>query len=70
MENLAGEHFRFDDFELDRTRRLLRKCGKPVSLNPKTFYVLMALVENRGEVLTKDDLMNVSGPANLSRKAI
>lgn len=58
MENLAGEHIKFDDFDLDRTRRLLLKCGKPVALKSKTFDLLLALVENRGEVLTKDDLLD------------
>ena len=57
METLTSQHFRFAEFELDRTKRLLLKDGEPVSLNPKAFDILLALVESRGDVLTKDELL-------------
>jgi DNA-binding winged helix-turn-helix (wHTH) protein/TolB-like protein/Tfp pilus assembly protein PilF len=57
METLSALHFRFENFELDRAKRLLLRDGEPVSLNPKAFELLLALVESRGKVLTKDELL-------------
>ncbi len=57
METLATKNFRFSDFELDGVRRVLLKNGKPVALNPKAFDLLLTLVESRGEVLSKDVLL-------------
>ena len=55
---MAGnETFHFDDFTLDvRERRLLR--GKEVvRLSPKAYDVLVALVQQRGRLITKDELL-------------
>jgi DNA-binding winged helix-turn-helix (wHTH) protein len=57
METLTAKSFRFSNFELDGVRRLLLKDGEPVALNPKAFDLLLTLVESRGEVLSKDDLL-------------
>ncbi len=57
MKSLITNNFRFDDFELDGTKRILLKHGKPVSLNPKTFDLLEILVKRRGEILSKDELL-------------
>lgn len=57
MKTLPAQYFTFAEFELDGTKRLLRKKGKPVVLNPKAFDLLLALVENRGEVLGRDELL-------------
>lgn len=58
METSTERHFRFADFELDETRRLLLKEGRVVALNPKTFDVLLALVERRGQVVSRDELLD------------
>ncbi|MEJ7699516.1 MAG: transcriptional regulator [Pyrinomonadaceae bacterium] len=58
METLKEQTFTFADFELDAAKRLLLKQGKAVSLNSKTFDLLLTLVENRGQVLSKEDLLN------------
>jgi DNA-binding winged helix-turn-helix (wHTH) protein/TolB-like protein/Tfp pilus assembly protein PilF len=58
METLSTKNFRFAEFELDGVKRLLLRDGKPVSLNPKAFDLLMVMAESRGEVLTKDDLLD------------
>lgn len=50
--------FSFGEFELDITRRLLRKSGKSVNLNPKAFDLLAVLVENHGKVLSKNELLD------------
>ena len=51
------EHYQFGPFALDSARRVLSKHEQPVPLTPKAFDVLLALVEHRGEVLDKDQLM-------------
>ena len=57
MEIPAPRTFRFGDFELDASKRLLRREGQQVALNAKTFDLLLALVERRGEVVSKDALL-------------
>ena len=57
METLAGRTFRFHDFELDVSKRLLLKSGSPVTLKPRAFDVLLALVESRGQLVSKDELL-------------
>jgi DNA-binding winged helix-turn-helix (wHTH) protein/Tol biopolymer transport system component len=57
MKSLVTNNFRFDDFEIDGTKRILLKHGKPVALNPKTFDLLEILVKRRGEILSKDELL-------------
>lgn len=49
--------YRFDDFELDTTRRTLLCGGAVVALNSKTLDLLIALVENQGAIVSKDDLL-------------
>ena len=52
----------FGPFRLDRDERVLLCEGKPVPLSPKSFDMLMVLVENRGRLLKKDDLMKLVWP--------
>ncbi len=59
MKTLTAQSFSFADFELDGAKRLLLKQDKPVSLNSKTFDLLLTLVENHGRVLSKDDLFEM-----------
>ena len=51
------EHYQFGPFALDSARRVLCKHEQPVPLTPKAFDILLALVERRGEVVDKDQLM-------------
>ncbi|PYT00029.1 MAG: hypothetical protein DMF63_08650 [Acidobacteria bacterium] len=48
---------KFGEYELDSSRRLLLRLGKPVSLFPKAFDLLEHLIENRGSVISKDELL-------------
>jgi DNA-binding winged helix-turn-helix (wHTH) protein/Tol biopolymer transport system component len=57
MKPLITNNFRFSEFELDGTKRLLFKEGEQVALHPKTFDLLELLVARRGEVLSKDELL-------------
>ena len=47
----------FGPFRLDPVKRLLLRNGEGVSITPKAFDLLLALVESDGEVVSKDDLM-------------
>ena len=49
--------FLFDNFALDRERRELCADGAPVSIEPQVFDLLVYLIENRGRVVSKDDLI-------------
>ena len=56
---VSGEQiFSFGEFELDGSKRLLRKGGKPVPITSKVFDLLWVLVLNHGRLLTKDELLD------------
>jgi TolB-like protein/DNA-binding winged helix-turn-helix (wHTH) protein/Flp pilus assembly protein TadD len=52
----------FDEFTLDSDRACLMRNGEKVSLRPKAFATLEYLIEHRGRVTTKDDLIRVLWP--------
>src|SRR3954469_19932212 len=53
-----SKHFyEFGAFQADVNRRLLLREGQIVSLTPKAFDTLLVLIENRGDLLEKDRLM-------------
>src|SRR5687768_13592570 len=53
---------RFGDFVLDGSRRRLLRSGEDVYLPPKTFELLLHLLQNSGRVLTKDELLEAVWP--------
>src|SRR5215469_16445875 len=53
----AKQIYEFGPFRLDPDERLLLRAGRPVALTPKAFDTLVALVENSGHLVKKDDLM-------------
>ena len=59
---MSTKLFRFSEFELDVSKRLLLRNGEPIWLNPKTLDLLVVLIESRGEVLTKDTLLEKVWP--------
>jgi DNA-binding winged helix-turn-helix (wHTH) protein/tetratricopeptide (TPR) repeat protein len=62
MPPVLHDAYRFDEFELSRSRRTLLRSGQPVSLLPKTFEVLSYLVENPGRVVSKEELLKTAWP--------
>jgi DNA-binding winged helix-turn-helix (wHTH) protein/TolB-like protein/Tfp pilus assembly protein PilF len=50
--------YEFGRFRLDAAERTLRRGDEPVPLTPKVFGILLALVENSGRVVGKDELMH------------
>jgi len=49
--------YRFRDFVLNPLERSLVKNGERLNLTPKAFDVLQLLVENAGEIVTKDQIL-------------
>ena len=47
----------FDEFELDSRQNELRRAGQPVHVEPQVFDLLIYLVQNRGKIVSKDELI-------------
>jgi DNA-binding winged helix-turn-helix (wHTH) protein/TolB-like protein/Tfp pilus assembly protein PilF len=56
--------YEFGPFRLDSTEHILLRDGEPLPLRPKEFAVLLALVENHGHVLSKDELLQAVWPGH------
>ena len=73
MSKQINQIYEFGEFHLETADRLLLRAGKQVSLTPKAFEMLLALIRNRGHVVEKDELMKQVWPdafveeANLAR---
>ncbi|MBZ5584310.1 MAG: winged helix-turn-helix domain-containing protein [Acidobacteriia bacterium] len=57
--------FRFGPYEADAERRELRKGGLRIRVRDKSFEVLAALLEHRGEVVTRDELRRRLWPGGI-----
>ena len=57
MQQTENHSYEFGRFRLITADRVLLREGEPVALTPKVFDILLALVENGGRVVEKDDLM-------------
>src|SRR5437763_17019476 len=55
--SLERNRFEFDEFLLDAREHVLFRDGKPVSITPKAFLLLLSLVENHGHLVEKDKLI-------------
>jgi DNA-binding winged helix-turn-helix (wHTH) protein/tetratricopeptide (TPR) repeat protein len=58
----APADFEFGPFLIDASERQLLRNGQVVPLTPKVFDVLLALVQNSGHILTKDEVMKIVWP--------
>ena len=67
------ELYEFGPFRVDPDKQLLLREGEPVALTPKSFQILLVLIRQNKQIVTKDDLMKAVWPdtfveeANLSR---
>src|ERR1700688_5055647 len=65
--------YSFGPFSLDPEARVLLRDGEPLPMTGKTLDVLVLLVQNRGRLVDKDELLSrvwpgtVVGEANLSQ---
>ncbi|HKE60050.1 MAG TPA: transcriptional regulator, partial [Pyrinomonadaceae bacterium] len=63
MVEQESHFYAFGRFRLKTAERVLLREGEPVPLTPKVFDILLALVENRGRIVEKDDLMKRVWPS-------
>ena len=59
MQPLA---YQFEGFELVPSRRALRRDGKEMAVTPRAFDLLVALVERAGELVSKNELLDLVWP--------
>jgi eukaryotic-like serine/threonine-protein kinase len=59
----------FGKFRLDPREHLFLCEGKPVLLSPKSFEILVALIQSNGRLLTKDELMQQVWPDSFVEEA-
>lgn len=62
---IIGEETRlydFGPFRVDASERLLLRNGAPIPLTPKVFDLLLLLMRNLGNVLSKDEIMSKLWP--------
>jgi TolB-like protein/DNA-binding winged helix-turn-helix (wHTH) protein/Tfp pilus assembly protein PilF len=62
MDAIAARQFQFEGFTLDPMRRSLRTGGREVELRPKSFDVLLHLVELAGRLAAKDEIIAAVWP--------
>jgi DNA-binding winged helix-turn-helix (wHTH) protein len=55
---MSSRFYEFGSFRIDAVNHLLLRDGQPVPLKPKVFDTLLVLVEHRGRVLDKHELMD------------
>ena len=60
--HLEQRLYEFDLFRIDVSRRLLLRQGEVIPLTPKAFDILSILVQNRGRIIGKDELMKLVWP--------
>ena len=54
----ALDQYRFGDVEIDFKRSEAHKAGQPITLSPREFKLMSFLIEHRGEVLTRERLLD------------
>lgn len=59
---MAGPVYRFGPYRLEPGERRLLRAGEPVALRPKLFDTLLALVENAGSLVEKEELLAAVWP--------
>ena len=63
------ERYRFGPFELQPENRRLLKDGAAISLRPRAFDLLAALVNHAGRLVTKDELLDRVWPKMVVEEA-
>ena len=54
----ADDVHAFDGFRLDAAQRLLSRDGQDIPLSPKAVEILLVLVEHRGRIVSKEQLLD------------
>jgi len=64
LETTGPRGYRFGVFEVDLPSAALRRDGLPVRLRGKPFDILIALIERKGELVTREELRQRLWPAD------
>ena len=60
MERLHNTRYRFGPYTLDSAeRRILDASSSPIELTTKAFDLLLLLVSRAGQLVTKDEILDV-----------
>jgi TolB-like protein/DNA-binding winged helix-turn-helix (wHTH) protein len=59
MDRQVNYLYEFGPFRLDPKEHTLLRDGRPIPLRPKVFDLLLVLIENRGHLVDKEQLMSV-----------
>src|SRR5713226_5707782 len=62
MANVEKHFYQFGAFHIDTVERLLFRGEEKIPLTPKASDTLLALLENKGRVLDKDELLKMVWP--------
>jgi eukaryotic-like serine/threonine-protein kinase len=54
--------YEFGNFRLNTLERVIESAGHPLSITPKALDLLIVLIENRGRIVEKEDLMKKIWP--------
>src|SRR5258706_4437260 len=63
------ERYRFGPFELQPDKRRLQRDGVVISLRPRAFDLLVALVDRAGHLVSKDELLDRVWPKAVVEEA-
>jgi DNA-binding winged helix-turn-helix (wHTH) protein/TolB-like protein len=66
---MSDRFYEFGPFRVDTVNHVLLRDGEPLPLKPKVFDTLLVLVESRGRVLDKDELMRRLWPDTVVEEA-
>lgn len=69
MERHSQHLYEFGPFQLDPVERRLLRNGERVALTPKVFETLVALLEHRGRLIEKNQLMKLVWPDSFVEEA-
>lgn len=67
---LHSASWRFGPFELDETRRELRRDGELLAIEPKPLNMLMLLLRHPGELVTKGELLDALWTGRIVNEAV
>jgi DNA-binding winged helix-turn-helix (wHTH) protein len=68
-DQAEGDQYSFGPFVLDPGARLLRHNGESVSIGAKSFDLLVFMIERRGQVISKNELLDGVWPESVVEEA-
>jgi TolB-like protein/DNA-binding winged helix-turn-helix (wHTH) protein len=69
MSVVSTRVYRFGEFAVDCDQKVLFRLGKPLSLTPKVFDTLVMLIEDKGRVVPKQELLTRLWPDTFVEEA-